>query len=260
MLVGVLVEASSAFPVLQFSQTLGPDIRDKIHFQFLSSWDELESGAVRDSFDVTIVQTDFPCRDGVRAGQVKLNRLRSTLGPGRMIPLQNTGGSSPLPRFSGALFPIVLRSGRDDSPRSILRALARTRAWSVIRRHIGAQGQNQTPECCEILLRAVVGWPAPNSVVDLAHQSRVSDRTLHRRMEGLRRLTPWRTIRWGRILEGYFLWDMGIRTRSGLATLLGVGDGSTLHRLCEDLAGFSPGEVFCLDGITLLLDAFVSEF
>lgn len=78
-------------------------------------------------------------------------------------------------------------------------------------------------------------------------------------MEAYGLLGPRQMIRWGCLLEVCALQRLGVKTRAHLAAILGVGDPTTLVRLCRDLTALSPEEVLTEKYAKHLLDILVSQ-
>lgn len=240
MRVDVLLDDPAAIRAVRLAFRQYPGIQRTCILHQLLSWAELDARADEGDFDVAVVQPTFassgpPRPDGVQ----RLGRLQGKSKPGSLIPFVCRSARTPalLQELASLRFPIVLVQGIDDDPRSILRALSRAKTFRMVQAFPSRPSEKLDLSSLELVLSIIAGWPPAASVEELAQRRNLSPRTLRRRMATGDLPTPRRLSRWGRLLETFALWEMGIRSRGRIASILELGSASTLAHLSRDLTG-----------------------
>jgi AraC-like DNA-binding protein len=239
-----LLDHSRACRNLRLAFPAGTGGADGVRLEFLSSWRELREGVREGLYDLAIVQ---PCLGtSLSHPEPNLAELEPLAGawPREKVILYFCcyfccpHPSASLLHDLGRLgFPFLLILGTDDDPRNICRIVARAGARSTFRKRLADLEPAISEEALRLVLETVAGWPPSDSVHDLASSLNMSRRSLNRRFrtEGLP--SPGRLVSFARLLETSALWNMGLRSRARIASILGLSSPASLGHLSRSLAG-----------------------
>jgi len=214
----------------------------KIHFP--SGWKSVQSRAIRNQFDLAVIDPGFGHRVGVgRPDMIALEELVEVAGsarvvfyvdPDRMAPRDlSLLGLNPMP-------PLILMNV-DDHPNSLLRALLTanrngmiSRFDHLLRGRFGAEGY-------ELLAAFTGAWPSQTDVARLCSGLGLSPRTLRRRFQRLGLPRPKEVLGWLQLLGAIELRWAGMSSAGRIARLVGRSDIASLAHLSKRLTGFPLG-------------------
>lgn len=259
MQIDALLITPESMVSLRVAIELDAALKHLCRLKTLSSWEELTDRALEGSFDLAFVDPQFPRTDETsESGFLELERVRSVTGPESLIPFLGSDARV-LPTLGRMGFPFIIVRGVDDTPNSLLRVIARAKSRRSLRTYLlQAEGPVRV-EDLEFLLLSITGWPVAQEVGDLARSMHSSVRTLRRRSSAFCLPSPGRLIRWGRLMDAQMLWQMGIRSKPRIASVLKMDSPSSVSRLSRELVNHRAEELFKPTGHSTLFGAFRRE-
>ena len=190
--------------------------------------------------EVALVQPSFGGQSSpVEDGLVRMDRLRFRAQGVCVVPYlcRQDRAATSLRRLGEVGFAFFLIKDFDDDPGSILRLLASCSIHRGVLEALDGKNHGLTREQARLVSELLEVWPPPESVEALAKEMKVAQRTLRRRLAGAGLRPPRHLLRWMRLLHAVVLRELGIESRTSLASLVGLGSPQTLARLFGDLTG-----------------------
>ena len=245
MRVTILLDRPEFLRSLQRPFRPGRSSSSGVRFRALSTWRDLEEDVRGGGCDLAVLDP-FVGSDagGAHGNLVRLERLAPEWDRDRLIILLPHADVVPktIPDLGLSGFTFLLIHGIDDHPNAVVRALARARGRQLLRERWRARCPGISEEKAGLLLDMVAGWPPVGSARELATRFHVSRRTLHRRLNKENLPSPGRLVSCGRLLEVCVLWQIGIRNRASLASIVGLSEASSLGHLARRRADRPLGE------------------
>lgn len=263
MQVDILVDEPARF-LAMLSLLRGPAGQNPaLSVRTLRQWAEFEERSLQGAFDLAIVQPDYHrASQDFERSTVRPERLRSPgYGGAVAVFLSRTAlRERPFRDPHRPPWDFYIKEGASDDPPSLLRLVARAKNLEAIRQLIVHRPDSPKMVASEPVLTALIGWPPPRSVQNLAGRLHLSARTLRRRFFVHGVPSPQRLLRWGVLLEGATMVDLGVTHRGRLATLLGRSDCAALAHLCRALTGTAAQDLLRPQRAVDLLERFLQEF
>ena len=205
-----------------------------------SSWKELRARGLNESCVALLVDPLFESDGTGPASAVDDLQCLMVDGVGQKVILLLSHGADPR-GYAGALgrhpCPIFLRPPEGLQGPAIFRALALVSVATCFRPHLDRIRDDRSEEAADLVFRAVVSWPRPRNVQDLADVFSCTGRSLRRRTGTLELPTPVSLLGWSKLLEAVSLALITGRSRGWVCAVVGIGGAASLSHLSNRLCG-----------------------